>query len=161
MLHVPSTWTWHVYGCTHSGMSKLGLDAQAWKTRPFQRATSEVSFSSVAGSEGYRTPEQSLRIEIVTPPTAKPRQIFASPSRTSSESDRHPPPKVADLKSIAEETQRIIQEATTGTAMERIPAPTLEKNRETLAARLSKGVNRFFAVITSLKDWNCFQESTT
>lgn len=106
-----------------------------------QRATSEVSFSSVAGSEGYRTPEQSLRIEIVTPPTAKPRQIFASPSRTSSESDRHPPPKVADLKSIAEETQRIIQEATTGTAMERIPAPTLEKNRETLADRLSKGIH--------------------
>ncbi|VDO67210.1 unnamed protein product [Heligmosomoides polygyrus] len=120
-------------------LEKVSLTVQV--PQRTERATSEVSFSSVAGSEGYRTPEQSLRIEIVTPPTAKPRQIFASPSRTSSESDRHPPPKVADLKSIAEETQRIIQEATTGTAMERIPAPTLEKNRETLADRLSKGIH--------------------
>ncbi|WKY16414.1 hypothetical protein Q1695_001231 [Nippostrongylus brasiliensis] len=131
-----------------------------------QRATSEVSTSSVAGSaEGYRTPDQSLRIEIATPPIVKPRHIFPSPnpslhlSSTASETDsrhlhhphhplhHHPiipppvPPKTTDLKTIAEVTQRLINEATTGTGMQRISHTNSEKNHETLADRLSKGIH--------------------
>ncbi|XGW34964.1 hypothetical protein V3C99_018758 [Haemonchus contortus] len=117
-----------------------------------QRATSEVSSSSLAASEGYRTPEQSLRIEVCTPPVTKPRQIFLSPSGSrhltpnseSPQSQRLPPPQpppkpVVDLRLLAETTHRLIEGVPENTAMQRVPFP--EKNRESLADRLSKGIH--------------------
>ncbi|KAK6033459.1 hypothetical protein OSTOST_00311 [Ostertagia ostertagi] len=117
-----------------------------------QRATSEVSSSSLAASEGYRTPEQSLRIEIATPPVTKPRQIFLSPNASlhltpnseSSQSQRLPPPQPppkpsVDLRLLAETTHRLIDEAAEIPVMQRAPLP--EKNRESLADRLSKGIH--------------------
>ncbi|KAL6724564.1 hypothetical protein Aduo_019444 [Ancylostoma duodenale] len=104
-----------------------------------QTTASEVS-STIAESEGYRTPEQTLRIEI-TSPVLKASQSFSRTHHLGSiDSQRNLPQtqRVTDLKSIAEATQRLFDEAK---GMSRAPPLNPEKNRESLADRLSKGIH--------------------
>ncbi|KAK6759994.1 hypothetical protein RB195_021503 [Necator americanus] len=106
-----------------------------------QTITPEVS-SSTAGSDGYRTPEQQLRIEIASP-VVKASKSFSSPKSHhpgNSESQRYisQVQRVSDLKTIAEATHRLFDETK---EMSRTVSINPEKNRESLADRLSKGIH--------------------
>ncbi|CAJ0610473.1 unnamed protein product [Cylicocyclus nassatus] len=106
-----------------------------------QTTVSEVS-SLVADSEDCQSPDHCVRVEIASP-VLKASKSF-SPSRShhlcNSEPQHHLAAKqrVSDLKSIAEATQRIFDETK---EMSRHQSMNTERNRESLADRLSKGIH--------------------
>ncbi|VDM77436.1 unnamed protein product [Strongylus vulgaris] len=112
--------------------------------------------SLVVESEGYSTPEQCVRVEIASP-VLKASKSF-SPSRShhlGNSGPQHYPSaeqRVSDLKSIAEATQKIFDETK---LMSRHQTMNAEKNRESLADRLSKGLIFRLIWINLLLNMDC------
>ncbi|KAJ1364694.1 hypothetical protein KIN20_024835 [Parelaphostrongylus tenuis] len=106
--------------------------------------TSNIRSSSVAGRDvdGFRTSEQSLKIDVSSL-NARPTQSFLSArspqitdfeSRNASFADSQ---HLSNLQAIAEASQRIFREAT---RMSQEPSTGSERNCESLAERLGKGI---------------------